>query len=58
MISLDVSDTFVRVATWTAAGYFLLGIGVNLASRSRPERMVMTPMCVVLCVLCGTVALS
>ena len=58
LISLDVSNTVVEVATWSAAGYFFLGIGLNLASRSKPERIVMTPLCAVLSTLCGVVALG
>ena len=46
----------VRVATWVIAGYFLLGAAGNLASRSRPERLVMTPVAVALCSLTATVA--
>lgn len=46
----------VRVATWVIAGYFLLGAAGNLASRSRSERFVMTPVAVVLCSLTATVA--
>jgi hypothetical protein len=46
----------VRVVTWVIAGYFLLGAAGNLASRSRPERLVMTPVAVALCSLTATVA--
>ena len=46
----------VRVVTWVIAGYFLLGAACNLASRSRSERVVMTPVAVVLCALTATVA--
>jgi len=46
----------VRVVTWVIAGYFLLGAAGNLASRSRAERLVMTPVAVVLCSLTATVA--
>lgn len=45
-----------RVVTWVIAGYFLLGAVGNLASRSRAERVVMTPVAVVLCSLTATVA--
>jgi len=34
---------WVHVAVWVLAGYFLLGTVMNAASRSRPERVVMTP---------------
>jgi hypothetical protein len=44
------------VATWVIAGFFLLGAAGNLASRSRPERLVMTPIAVVLCGLTVLVA--
>lgn len=46
----------VRMATWVIAGYFLLGAAGNLASRSRSERFVMTPVALVLCSLTATVA--
>lgn len=46
----------LRVATWVIAGYFLVGAAGNLASRSRNERLVMTPFCVVLCALTVVVA--
>lgn len=52
------SGSVVRTATWVVAAYFLLGIAVNLASRSRPERLVMSPLCAVLCALCAVVAIG
>lgn len=42
------TSTFVAVATWVLFGYFALGIVMNAISRSRAERAVMTPACVVL----------
>lgn len=48
----------VDIATWVLAGYFLLGIVLNAASRSKPERWTMAPLCAVLAVLTGLVALS
>ena len=44
------------MATWVIAGYFLLGAAGDLASRSRSERLVMTPVAVALCSLTVTVA--
>lgn len=58
LVGVGVSDDVVGTAAWVVAGYFLLGIGVNLASRSRPERFVMTPVAAVLCALCTVVALG
>lgn len=39
---------FVVVGAWVLFGYFALGVVMNGISRSRPERAVMTPACVVL----------
>jgi hypothetical protein len=46
------------VATWVIAGFFLLGVAGNLASRSRSERVVMTPVALVLCLLTVSVAIQ
>jgi hypothetical protein len=46
------------VATWVLFGYFVLGIALNAISRSRPERLTMVPVCVVLSLLTAVVALS
>src|SRR5687768_9176839 len=46
--TLDVLPTgFVDVAIWVLTGYFTLGIAMNAISRSRPERLVMTPVVLV-----------
>lgn len=49
---------FAVIATWVVFGYFMLGIALNAISRSRPERLVMTPTCVALAVCSLLVALS
>lgn len=48
----------VTAGTWAVTGYFALGIVANLASRSRAERLVMTPTVTVLFGLALVVALS
>jgi hypothetical protein len=50
-------DGFVDVAIWVLAGYFALGIVMNGISRSRPERLVMTPTVLVLAAICLVLAL-
>ena len=45
------------VATWIITGFFLLGAAGNLASKSRLERLVMTPVALALCGLTVAVAL-
>jgi hypothetical protein len=50
-------DGFVDVAIWVLTGYFALGIAMNAISRSRPERLVMTPTVLVLAAICLVLAL-
>jgi predicted Co/Zn/Cd cation transporter (cation efflux family) len=49
-----VADVGIRVVT----GYFFLGVPLNAISRSRPERLVMTPVVLVLALGCLVVALG
>ncbi len=51
-------DGFVDVAIWVLTGYFALGIVMNAISRSRPERLVMTPVVAVLAAGCLVIALA
>ena len=53
-----IPDAIARVGIWILAAYFVLGIVMNGISRSKPERNLMTPVCLVLAVLCLLVALS
>lgn len=48
----------VRILTWVAFAYFVVGIGMNAISRSRAERLTMTPVCVVLAAATLIVALG
>ncbi len=48
----------VDVGMWVLTGYFALGVVLNAISRSRPERLVMTPVAVVLTVVCLLLALG
>ena len=43
---------------WVLTAYFTLGIVLNAASRSRPERLVMTPIVSLLAVCCLLIALA
>lgn len=46
------------VAMWVVFAYFVLGIGMNAISRSKPERYTMAPVSLVLAVLSLLVALG
>jgi hypothetical protein len=49
---------FVDTAIWVLTAYFALGIVMNAVSRSRPERLVMTPVSLALAVVCLVLALG
>lgn len=51
-------QSWVGPAAWGVVGYMGLGVVVNAISRSRPERLTMTPLVAVLLVLTLAVALS
>lgn len=49
---------FAEVAMWVIFGYFVLGILMNAISRSRPERLTMVPVTIVLAGLSFFIALG
>jgi hypothetical protein len=49
---------FVDIAIWVLTAYFTLGIVMNAVSRSRPERLVMTPVAALLAAVCLVLALN
>ena len=51
-------EVATSVGIWVLVAYFTLGIVLNGISRSKPERNLMTPVALVLAVLCLVVALS
>lgn len=46
-----INDDVTSVSTWVLTAYFALGIVMNGISRSKPERLVMTPTVLVLAAL-------
>jgi hypothetical protein len=48
LLAVLPSPEIARVGAWIIAGYMALGIVMNAISRSLPERLVMTPVAVVL----------
>ncbi|WP_430645128.1 hypothetical protein [Agromyces sp. GXS1127] len=53
-----VPDVVSQVGMWVVFGYFVLGIPMNAISRSRPERLTMTPVVTALAVLSLIIALG
>jgi hypothetical protein len=46
-----ISETFTSIAMWVLTAYFALGVVMNGISRSKPERLIMTPTTLVLAAL-------
>ena len=57
-VAAPVPDAVIVVAAWVVTGYFALGILMNAISRSRKERLTMTPVVALLAVLALIVALG
>ena len=51
-------QSFSDVGIWVLTAYFALGTVMNAVSRSKPERLLMTPTAVALAVLCLVVAVT
>jgi hypothetical protein len=51
-------SNWIDPAIWAVAAYMGLGVVVNAISRSRPERLTMTPLVIVLLILTLVVALA
>ena len=58
LISIDLPEAAVGAVAWAVMAYFFLGIWLNLGSRSKPERVVMSPAAALLCALSAVVALG
>lgn len=53
-----VDDGVLGVAMWVLTAYFTLGVVLNGISRSKPERLVMAPVALLLAVLYLVLSLS
>ncbi|KHL10582.1 hypothetical protein CLV56_2003 [Mumia flava] len=58
MVALGLPEPVIGVLTWVIAGYLAIGTIMNAASRSRAERVVMTPVSTLLCAASVVVALG
>lgn len=56
IIPIFNNQPVIGIATWVIAGYFCLGVIMNAISRSRYERNLMTPVALVLAILCIIIA--
>lgn len=46
-----LNETFTSVSAWVLTAYFALGVVMNGISRSKPERLIMTPTALLLAAL-------
>jgi hypothetical protein len=53
-----IPSRMARWGTWVLFGLLVVGTLMNLASRSRPERLIQTPVAAVLAILCLLVAVG
>lgn len=53
----SLPEAVVNVGIWVIAAYMVVGVGMNAISRSRSERLTMTPVAAVLAALTLAVAL-
>jgi hypothetical protein len=65
LVLLDAADvvdplpgSWTGTAAWVLAGFFLVSVALNAASRSRHERRTGTPVALVLCLLCVAIAVD
>ncbi|MGO4230707.1 hypothetical protein AB4Y72_17820 [Arthrobacter sp. YAF34] len=58
MVPPAVSETATAVVVWVLTAYFTLGVVMNGISRSKPERLTMTPVALLLAVLYLVLSLS
>lgn len=58
LIVLFANPSIARIGIWVLVGYLALGVVMNGISRSRSERITMTPLALALCLLAFAVAIE
>lgn len=53
-----VGGAFISAGIWVLTAYFAIGVMMNAVSRSKPERLVMTPVALVLTLLFLAIAVG
>ena len=56
--SVPANDGVADLGIWILSAYFAVGVPLNAVSRSRPERLAMTPVALLLAVCCLVIALG
>jgi hypothetical protein len=58
LLDIPAGERLADPGIWIVTAYFAVDVPLNLASRSRPERLVMTPVVLILFVCCLLIALQ
>ena len=58
LLELIINDALVTISMWVLVAYFFIGVAMNAISRSKKERLLMTPVALVLALLFLMVARS
>jgi len=58
IIPIFNNQSVIGIVTWIIAGYFCLGVVMNAISRSKYERNLMTPVALLLAIICIVIATS
>src|SRR5687768_8728090 len=51
LVNVIPDSSFLAVSMWVFTGYFLLGVFMNAISRNKKERMLMTPVALLLAII-------
>lgn len=51
LVQSPVPESLINTSMWILSGYFMLGVLMNAMSRSKSERVVMTPVALILAIL-------
>lgn len=58
IIDVIGNKSIANTAIWALTAYFTIGVAMNAISRSKPERAVMTPVALLLAILCLAISLN
>lgn len=58
ILQASIDENLISTVMWVLSGYFVIGVLMNAVSRSRSEKLVMTPVAFILAALFLTVSLN
>lgn len=55
---IDTLENISHIGMWILAAFFFVGVFMNGISRSKPEQIIMTPVALILMLLCASLAIN